>query len=105
MEMKAMDVLLGQLRAASQQATGGTETAGESAGADFSSMLKASLDQVNGTQQNADALAAQFEEGAPGVNLQDVMISLQKANISFQTMVQVRNRLVSAYHEIMNIQA
>lgn len=105
MEMKAMDVLLGQLRAASQQAAGGTETAGESAGADFSSMLKASLDQVNGTQQNADALAAQFEEGAAGVNLQDVMISLQKANISFQTMVQVRNRLVSAYHEIMNIQA
>ena len=46
----------------------------------------------------------QFELGAPDTNLQDVMVSLQKANISFETMVQVRNKLVSAYQEIMNIQ-
>jgi flagellar hook-basal body complex protein FliE len=38
------------------------------------------------------------------VNLQEVMASLAKANLSFQTMVQVRNRLVSAYQEIMNMQ-
>ena len=40
----------------------------------------------------------------PISNLQDVMVSIQKANISFQQTVQVRNRLVSAYHEIMNMQ-
>jgi flagellar hook-basal body complex protein FliE len=38
------------------------------------------------------------------VNLHDVMISLQKASLSFQTMVQVRNKLVTAYQEIMNTQ-
>jgi len=36
--------------------------------------------------------------------VQDVMLSLQKANVSFQTMVQVRNKLVTAYQEIMNMQ-
>ena len=40
--------------------------------------------------------------GAP-VSLNDVMIEMQKANISFQTGVQVRNRLVTAYQDIMNM--
>ena len=48
--------------------------------------------------------AADFASGQGDVNLQDVMINLQKANLSFQQMVQVRNKLVSAYHDIMNIQ-
>ena len=42
--------------------------------------------------------------GKPDANLQDVMISLQKASISFQTMVQVRNKLVAAYQDVMNMQ-
>ena len=49
-------------------------------------------------------MARSFELGAPEVQLHDVMISLQKANISFQQTVQVRNRLVAAYQEIMNMQ-
>ncbi len=49
-------------------------------------------------------MAEDFASGKENVNLQDVMINLQKANLSFQQMVQVRNRLVSAYHDIMNIQ-
>jgi flagellar hook-basal body complex protein FliE len=48
-------------------------------------------------------LQQEFDRGAPGADLQEVMVSLQKANLSFQTMVQVRNRLVSAYQEIMNM--
>ena len=47
-----------------------------------------------------DRLAA----GDGNANLHDVMIALQKANVSFQEMVQVRNKLVSAYHDVMNIQ-
>jgi flagellar hook-basal body complex protein FliE len=62
------------------------------------------VQQVNGTQQEAAQAARDFELGKPGTNLQDVMVSMQKANISFQTMVQVRNRLVSAYHDMMNMQ-
>ncbi|MFN7085469.1 MAG: flagellar hook-basal body complex protein FliE [Burkholderiales bacterium] len=73
-------------------------------GVDFGAVLKGAIDQVNATQQQAGTLARQFELGDPQAGLQDVMVSLQKANISFQTMVQVRNKLISAYHEIMNMQ-
>ena len=48
--------------------------------------------------------ARDFELGVPDSSLNEVMISMQKANLSFQQMVQVRNRLVSAYHDIMNMQ-
>ena len=46
----------------------------------------------------------QFVSGESNVDLHDVMISLQKANVSFQSMIQVRNKLVTAYQEIMNMQ-
>ena len=45
-----------------------------------------------------------FGIGDDKVSLSDVMISMQKASIGFQATVQVRNKLVSAYHEIMNMQ-
>jgi flagellar hook-basal body complex protein FliE len=72
--------------------------------ADFASALKASLDQVNNAQQSSDALAKRFVMGDDSVNLSDVMINSQKASIAFQATVQVRNKLVSAYHDIMNMQ-
>lgn len=72
--------------------------------ADFASALKASMDQVNQVQHKAEDLAQRFTTGDDKVNLSDVMISMQKANIAFQTTVQVRNKLVSAYHDIMNMQ-
>ena len=117
MEIKGIDQLLGQLRAAAAAAKGAaapqiaaaSQGASASQGApaakaDFADVLKASLDQVNATQQQAAGLARDFELGATGASLPEVMISLQKANISFQQVVQVRNRLVSAYHDIMNMQ-
>lgn len=70
----------------------------------FAQVLRASLEQVNQTQVRADGLARAFEQGDSSVNLQDVMISMQKANLSFQTVVQVRNRVVAAYQDIMNMQ-
>lgn len=106
-EMKALEQVLGQLRTAAALA-GGTgvkppaATGGQ--GNDFAAVLKASLDQANGMQQQAGKLARDFELGAPDASLQDVMVSIQKANVSFQQVVQVRNKLVSAYHDIMNMQ-
>lgn len=107
MDTQGIDQLLSQMRAASALASGGEANAAPDAapgGADFASLLKSSIDQVNGAQQEANQLSREFEMGAPGVNLQDVMVSLQKANVSFQTMVQVRNKLVSAYQEVMGMQ-
>ena len=71
---------------------------------DFSEKLRSIIDQVNDAQQTADKLNMQFVSGESNVDLHEVMISLQKANISFQSMIQIRNKLVNAYHEIMNMQ-
>lgn len=73
-------------------------------GSDFSQLLKESVNKVNETQQTASGLATAFESGDPAVNLSEVMIAIQKANVSFQAMTQVRNNLVSAYKEVMNMQ-
>lgn len=98
--------LLAQLRATAAMAQGGTppaETVQQTQGLDFGQLLKNSIDAVNETQQEASRLAGAFETGDPRVNLEQVMLAIQKANISFQAMTQVRNRLVTAYKEIMNM--
>jgi len=69
----------------------------------FTEVLKQSLENVNQRQQSAAKLAESFELGDPGVELSQVMIEMQKARISFETLSQVRNKLVSAYQEIMNM--
>src|SRR5690606_41156112 len=70
----------------------------------FAQALKASLDQVNSAQKSSETLGKRFALGDDSVNLSDVMIAGQKASISFQATVQVRNKLVHAYQEIMNMQ-
>ncbi len=107
MDTRGIDQMLSELRATAQVASGKAlqlKQAGEAAGADFGQILKSTLDQVNRAQVDAQQLARDFSSGNGGASLQDVMMSLQKADLSFQQMVQVRNRLVSAYHEIMNMQ-
>ena len=105
MDTSAIDNLLGQLRAATSGASLAARAAVPPAeGQEVSSLLKGSLDNVNRSQVEATQLARDFESGAANANLTDVMVSMQKANLSFQQMVQVRNRLVSAYHDIMNMQ-
>lgn len=70
----------------------------------FSDALKASLDSVSAAQHHSEELGKAFAMGDDKVSLSDVMISMQKSSISFQSSIQVRNKLVSAYHEIMNMQ-
>lgn len=69
----------------------------------FAAVLKGGLDQVNATQQRARAAATAFERGQPGMDLPQVMLEMQKASVSFRGAVEVRNRLVEAYREIMNM--
>jgi flagellar hook-basal body complex protein FliE len=86
---------------------GGAGTAGAAGSAksvDFSALLKGSLDKVDKAQSTATKLAEQFQLGDPKVTLEDSMVALQKANVSFQAALQIRNRVVAAYHEIMNLQ-
>ena len=76
-----------------------------SATSSFSASLKSALDGVNQQIQHADTMQRQFSDGSSNVSLSDVMLASQKASLSFQAALQVRNKLVSAYQDIMNIQA
>lgn len=103
--MNEIDRMVNQLRAVAAQATSSPAPQDSSpAGNDFAALLKSAVEEANSAQLDAKQLSRQFESGNPDVNLQDVVLSLQKASLSFQTMVQVRNKLVSAYQDIMNMQ-
>lgn len=97
---------LRSLAAQSQRPAGaalGPAAAGTSQPLDFGAMLKSSLNQVNDMQQTATSLGEAFERGAPGVDITRVMVEAQKASLAFRAMTEVRNRLVSAYQEVMNM--
>jgi flagellar hook-basal body complex protein FliE len=107
-----IEAMVAQLKAAAARASGevapdaAVAQAGQAAAPrmDFANILKSSLDGVNATQQQAGQLSKAYSLGDDSVNLSDVMISAQKANIALQTTIQVRNKLVAAYTEIMNMQ-
>jgi flagellar hook-basal body complex protein FliE len=96
-----IDQVLAQMRILRDQAS--NKVAETNNSVDFSSLLKQSIDQVNDVQQQASKLAQSFETGETDASLAEVMVSLQKANVSFQGMVQVRNKLVDAYKDVMNM--
>lgn len=75
----------------------------KSGASEFANLMRQGIAQVNQTQQSADALATAFQKGTPGVELPQVMLEMQKASVSFRAVTEVRNRLVNAYQEIMNM--
>jgi len=101
-----MDSLLATLQAAREAASNLPSKPASASGTkqvDFAAMLKNSIDSVDKSQSTANTLAEKFQLGDPKVTLEDTMVALQKANISFQAAIQVRNRVVQAYHDIMNL--
>ncbi|MDD2702207.1 MAG: flagellar hook-basal body complex protein FliE [Sideroxydans sp.] len=108
MEVGNVDNLLSQMRAAVAAAQGNALSAPQSAnaagGVNFANVLKSSLDGVNQMQRESESLQKAFVLGDDKVSLSDTMIAMQKAEISFQTAVQVRNKFVAAYNDIMNMQ-
>ncbi len=107
MSRMEIDSVLAQIRSLSAQTRmGGSPAAAtnRSGPSEFASLLSKGIDQVNQTEQKATQLSAAFQRGEPGVELPQVMIEMQKANVSFRALTEVRNRLVSAYQEIMNMQ-
>ena len=69
----------------------------------FSEVFTQAIDKVNETQKASTKLATAYEQGDPTVDITQVMVASQKASVSFQAMVQVRNKLVDAYRDIMNM--
>ncbi len=97
--------LLEQLRTLRSQAQGlapepvqGTREAGG-----FGQVFSQALSQVNAAQQESTQMAAAFERGDENTDLASVMVAMQKASLSFQAVTQVRNKLLSAYQDIMNM--
>lgn len=102
MSIQAIDGVLQQLQLTSLQASG--QQSDTTQQVDFGATMKAALDKISETQNTARSQAQDFELGKPGVSLNDVMVDLQKSSISMQMGIQVRNKLVSAYTDIMNMQ-
>lgn len=71
---------------------------------DFTSLFQDALQQVNELQSTSSSMKTAFERGEEGLDLPQVMLASQKASLSFEAVVEVRNRVLSAYQEIMNMQ-
>lgn len=99
---------LAQIQSMAAQAAGdatpaGVDASGAATAGGFAAALKASIDKISDDQQSAVNESQAFELGASNVSLNDVMVDMQKANIGFQFGLQVRNKLVSAYTDLMQI--
>ncbi|MDY7560745.1 flagellar hook-basal body complex protein FliE [Pseudomonas sp. 10B1] len=95
-----LDMRSMQMDAMSMPKVAGTPAVGTSS---FADMLGQAVNKVNDTQQASNQLASAFEVGKSGIDLTDVMISSQKASVSFTALTQVRNKLVQAYQDIMQM--
>ena len=115
MDPVGMESLLAKLQAAREVVTRGVApspgaaalagtAAGPSAKVDFGAMLKRTLDGVDAAQAQSTTMAEKFQLGDPTVSLEETMVAVQKASLSFQQLVQIRNRVVAAYHDVMNMQ-
>jgi len=106
--------LLGNMRALKAQTTAFSKPTGlavkdvafpgqNSVAPSFSTLMEQAVNKVNDIQHASGKLSKAYTQGRPNVDITDVMIASQKAGVSFQAMVQVRNKLVDAYRDIMNM--
>ncbi len=94
--------VLSQMRAlsASMELPGAAPKAADNS---FGQVLQQSIDKVNEQQSVATSLMTDFQNGSSDTSVAEVMVSMQKASLSFTAMTQVRNKLIDAYQEIMNM--
>jgi len=101
-----IDQVLAQIRALSAQVSPSAApnaAAAQGAPSAFATLLRNGLEQVNQAELRASSASDAFQRGVPGVELPQVMLEMQKASVSLQALNAVRNRLVNAYQEIMNM--
>jgi len=99
----AATALLGQMNALQAAASGALPLAATPEDSGFARLFGNMLDKVAGQQQAAREIANAFEIGQSDTDLSEVMIAMQKANVSFAALTQVRNKLVQAYQDIMQM--
>lgn len=71
---------------------------------EFANLLRNQVESVNSAQSTARELAKEFELGTPGVELVDVMVAAQKSRVQFEALTEVRNKLITAYQDVMSMQ-
>lgn len=69
----------------------------------FATMLKTAIDNVNSLQSQTANLRTAYEKGDPDVDIVEVMVAAQKSSVAFDATMQVRNKLVGAYQEVMRM--
>ena len=111
-----IQAMLQTLRSYQSQAAGGMDDDGNKVGglnvlngsqktngpAGFGDLVRQTVDKVNENQMNASKIAASYERGE-GVPLTDVVLSMQKSSLSFEATLQVRNKVLKAYEDILNM--
>lgn len=96
--------VLAEMRSLQARASGAPETPALSAQpSDFANLMKNSVDQISTMQNQATALANAYEAGDKSVDLTKVMLEVQKAGLAFHAMTEVRNKLIDAYTQVMNM--
>lgn len=104
MEIKAINAQIAQALAALKAPAAAVPAKAVGAGGeDFIASLDAALKGVSDKQNAANELQRQFQLENPNVSLEETMIAMNKSQITFQAAVQVRNRLVQAYEQVMNM--
>ena len=106
--MSSMQIqqVLAEMRALQARAAGGPADAaptGNAPAADFASLMKNSVEHIAAMQNQASVLAQAYESGDKSIDLTKVMLEVQKADLAFRAMTQVRNKLLDAYTQVMNM--
>src|SRR5271168_1629601 len=104
MSSMAIQQVLSEMRSLQARASGVAESPSVSAQpSDFANLMMNSINHVSTMQNQATALADAYEAGDKSVDLTKVMLEVQKAGLAFHAMTEVRNKLVDAYTQVMNM--
>ena len=109
--MSSMQIqqVLAEMRSLQARASGVAEAPGggpltAAAGpSEFANLMKNSIDHISSMQNQATALADAYEAGDKSIDLTKVMLEVQKAGLAFRAMTEVRNKLIDAYTQVMNM--
>lgn len=101
---QALERTVSTVRPGAGGASGSTVGKAAGAGGGFGEALKGAIDSVSQAQNASSELQKRFQMEDPTANLEQVMVQMNRSQVAFQAAVTVRNRLVSAYTDIMNMQ-
>ena len=99
----AINQVLAQMRAMQALANPQATPEAVQGQGNFSNLMQDSIKEVNAAMQESRAMTTRFEMGDPTVSLAEVMVNSQKAGLQFQAVAEIRNRVLSAYQEVMNM--